>query len=54
MHFERDPLRIIRANKQYVYDANGSQYIDCVNSVSHGNMVDYPLFLEKLITVDHE
>ncbi len=30
-----EPLYIVRGRKQYLYDENGKQYLDCVNNVSH-------------------
>lgn len=29
------PLKIVRASQQYMYDNTNSEYLDCVNSVSH-------------------
>ena len=28
-------MRISRASKQYVYDEDGNQYLDCFNGVAH-------------------
>ena len=33
--FKKTPLEIVRGNKQYVYDSEGVQYLDCVNGTSH-------------------
>ena len=33
--FNRVPLRITRAIKQYMYDDNGVEYLDCVNGTAH-------------------
>jgi len=33
--FNRAPLRITRAVKQYMYDENGLEYLDCVNGTAH-------------------
>ena len=33
--FNRAPLRITRASKQYMYDENGLEYLDCVNGTAH-------------------
>ncbi|XP_013382484.1 5-phosphohydroxy-L-lysine phospho-lyase [Lingula anatina] len=35
LHFEAAPLKIVCASKQYVYDDNGEEYLDCVNNISH-------------------
>ncbi|KAG7273854.1 hypothetical protein CRUP_014547 [Coryphaenoides rupestris] len=34
--FGRDPVKIIRARGQYMYDENGERYLDCINNVAHG------------------
>jgi len=33
--FSKTTLEIVRGNKQYVFDADGVQYLDCVNGTSH-------------------
>ena len=33
--FSKSTLDIVRGCKQYVYDGNGVQYLDCVNGTSH-------------------
>ena len=33
--FNRAPLRVTRAIKQYMYDENGVEYLDCVNGTAH-------------------
>jgi len=33
--FTKSTLDIVRGSKQYVYDDNGVQYLDCVNGTSH-------------------
>ncbi|XP_062589545.1 5-phosphohydroxy-L-lysine phospho-lyase-like isoform X2 [Saccostrea cucullata] len=35
LHFEVSPLKIVRASKQYLYDDNGCEYLDCISNVSH-------------------
>ncbi|ESO87374.1 hypothetical protein LOTGIDRAFT_81966, partial [Lottia gigantea] len=35
LHFEVSPLKIVRASKQYIYDEIGTEYLDCINNVSH-------------------
>ncbi|KAK3876762.1 hypothetical protein Pcinc_018475 [Petrolisthes cinctipes] len=32
---EQRPLKIVRSSYQYLYDTTNSEYLDCVNSVSH-------------------
>ncbi|XP_028973422.2 ethanolamine-phosphate phospho-lyase isoform X2 [Esox lucius] len=33
--FSHDPIKIVRAKGQYMYDENGNQYLDCINNVAH-------------------
>ncbi|XP_063756628.1 ethanolamine-phosphate phospho-lyase isoform X3 [Eleginops maclovinus] len=33
--FSHDPIKIIRAKGQYMYDEKGRQYLDCINNVAH-------------------
>lgn len=33
--FAKDPLKIIRAQGQYMYDENNKKYLDCINNVAH-------------------
>ncbi|KAJ8007781.1 hypothetical protein DPEC_G00097760 [Dallia pectoralis] len=33
--FSQDPIKIVRAKGQYMYDENGEQYLDCINNVAH-------------------
>uniref|UniRef100_F6QYU1 Ethanolamine-phosphate phospho-lyase n=1 Tax=Ornithorhynchus anatinus TaxID=9258 RepID=F6QYU1_ORNAN len=33
--FAKDPLKIVRARGQYMFDENGEQYLDCINNVAH-------------------
>ncbi|KAK5875959.1 hypothetical protein CesoFtcFv8_026982 [Champsocephalus esox] len=33
--FSHDPIKIIRAKGQYMYDEKGHQYLDCINNVAH-------------------
>jgi len=35
MHFEKAPLKLIRARAQYLYGDGGEEYLDCVNCVAH-------------------
>lgn len=35
LFFKKDPLKIVRASGQYMYDEQGNQYLDCVNNVAH-------------------
>uniref|UniRef100_A0A3B5BHL1 Ethanolamine-phosphate phospho-lyase n=1 Tax=Stegastes partitus TaxID=144197 RepID=A0A3B5BHL1_9TELE len=33
--FSHDPIKIIRARGQYMYDETGQRYLDCINNVAH-------------------
>ncbi|KAJ3585211.1 hypothetical protein NHX12_013932 [Muraenolepis orangiensis] len=33
--FSNDPIKIIRAKGQYMYDETGQRYLDCINNVAH-------------------
>lgn len=33
--FGRDPVKILRARGQYMYDEKGARYLDCINNVAH-------------------
>ncbi|KAF7706296.1 ethanolamine-phosphate phospho-lyase [Silurus meridionalis] len=33
--FNNDPIKIVRARGQYMYNEKGEQYLDCINNVAH-------------------
>ncbi|XP_064626793.1 ethanolamine-phosphate phospho-lyase-like [Lineus longissimus] len=35
LFFHSDPLKIVRASGQYMYDEAGQEYLDCINNVCH-------------------
>ncbi|XP_026515310.1 5-phosphohydroxy-L-lysine phospho-lyase [Terrapene carolina triunguis] len=35
LFFPEDPVKIVRAKGQYIYDEHGREYLDCINNVSH-------------------
>nr|CAD7423381.1 unnamed protein product [Timema monikensis] len=35
LFFRAEPLKIVRAEGQYMYDEKGGQYLDCINNVAH-------------------
>ncbi|XP_066185183.1 5-phosphohydroxy-L-lysine phospho-lyase isoform X5 [Sylvia atricapilla] len=35
LFFSNDPVKIVKAKGQYMYDENGRQYLDCINNVAH-------------------
>ena len=37
--FAADPIKIVRAQGQYMFDEKGEQYLDCINNVAHGNVL---------------
>lgn len=38
LFFSNDPVKIVKAKGQYMYDENGRQYLDCINNVAHGKL----------------
>lgn len=34
--FSHDPIKIVKAKGQYMYDERGQRYLDCINNVAHG------------------
>ncbi|CAH1175692.1 unnamed protein product [Phaedon cochleariae] len=35
LFFRKDPLKIVRAKGQYMFDERGDAYLDCINNVAH-------------------
>lgn len=35
LFFSQQPLKIVRAKNQYMYDQDGNRYLDCINNVAH-------------------
>ncbi|XP_053150403.1 5-phosphohydroxy-L-lysine phospho-lyase isoform X1 [Hemicordylus capensis] len=35
LFFPEDPVKIIRAKRQYMYDEYGNEYLDCISNVAH-------------------
>ncbi|XP_054698264.1 5-phosphohydroxy-L-lysine phospho-lyase isoform X2 [Grus americana] len=35
LFFSNDPVKIVKAKGQYMYDENGRRYLDCINNVAH-------------------
>ncbi|XP_076998700.1 ethanolamine-phosphate phospho-lyase isoform X3 [Tamandua tetradactyla] len=33
--FAADPIKIVRAQRQYMFDEKGGRYLDCINNVAH-------------------
>jgi len=38
LFFKSSPLKIVRAEKQYMFDEENNRYLDCINNVAHGNI----------------
>lgn len=36
LFYSEDPVKIIRARGQYLFDENGKPYLDCISNVQHG------------------
>lgn len=36
LFYRSDPLKIIRGEGQYMFDEEGTRYLDCINNVAHG------------------
>ena len=36
LFFSEDPLKVVRAQGQYMFDEAGVRYLDCINNVCHG------------------
>lgn len=39
--YAKDPLKIVRAQGQYMFDEKGEKYLDCINNVAHGKQFDF-------------
>ncbi|XP_020294152.1 alanine--glyoxylate aminotransferase 2-like [Pseudomyrmex gracilis] len=35
LFYKSNPLKIVKAEKQYMYDEKGNRYLDCINNVAH-------------------
>ncbi|XP_040829381.1 5-phosphohydroxy-L-lysine phospho-lyase [Ochotona curzoniae] len=35
LFFPEDPIKMVRAQGQYMYDEQGAEYLDCINNVAH-------------------
>uniref|UniRef100_T1H5H9 Uncharacterized protein n=1 Tax=Megaselia scalaris TaxID=36166 RepID=T1H5H9_MEGSC len=41
LFYKSDPLKIVRGQGQYMFDEEGTRYLDCINNVAHGKFVSY-------------
>ena len=35
LFFKADPVKVVRAKEQYMYNEKGERYLDCINNVAH-------------------
>lgn len=42
LFYRSDPLKIVRGQGQYMFDEEGTRYLDCINNVAHGKFSDEP------------
>uniref|UniRef100_A0A3Q4GY04 5-phosphohydroxy-L-lysine phospho-lyase n=1 Tax=Neolamprologus brichardi TaxID=32507 RepID=A0A3Q4GY04_NEOBR len=50
LFYSEDPVKIVRARGQYLFDENGKRYLDCISNVQHG----VGLFLGIELVTDRE
>jgi len=48
LFFQSNPVKIVRAEKQYMFDEENHRYLDCINNVAHGEvyLIVYDLVTE--------
>lgn len=42
LFYKEDPVKIVRARGQYLFDENGKRYLDCISNVQHGKFFFFP------------
>lgn len=47
--FPADPIKIVRAQRQYMFDEKGEQYLDCINNVAHGKCPVFVVLWSKCL-----
>ena len=35
LFFKADPVKVVRAKEQYMFNEKGERYLDCINNVAH-------------------
>ena len=50
LFYKSNPLKVVRAQGQYMYDEKGNQYLDCINNVAHGT---YLLIFKNEVICHH-
>lgn len=43
LFYSEDPVKIVRARGQYLFDENGKRYLDCISNVQHGKTLSSSL-----------
>lgn len=56
LFFKEDPLKIVRAERQYMVDEDGNSYLDCINNVCHGasQWLHFRLLLPVSLTIEND
>lgn len=49
LFFKKDPLKIVRAKAQYMYDERGVAFLDCINNVAHGKLQFMLTFMKSRV-----
>lgn len=39
LFYKSNPLKIVKAEGQYMYDEKNNRYLDCINNVAHGKYI---------------
>lgn len=47
LFYSDNPVKIVRARGQYLFDENGERYLDCISNVQHGKPT-FPASLDNL------
>lgn len=42
LFYSDNPVKIVRARGQYLFDENGERYLDCISNVQHGKDISFP------------
>lgn len=49
LFYSDDPIKIVRARGQYLFDENGKRYLDCISNVHHGKTFYHPVHSSHLL-----
>jgi ethanolamine-phosphate phospho-lyase len=52
LFFKADPLKIISAKGQYMFNEKGEKYLDCINNVTHGEYEYIFTFGNKVVIIN--